>query len=245
MTNPLYYCLRRGQAAAAAGGAPVATITHSDAATFSTTRLRGASGQSLFFDPGNGDAPDEIVMAGAGVDSNWSKAYLTGEEKTVQISGALSDLETFWLYEPTISRVDLTLLTGVLNLSLSLGQVDTMDRLPPNVAVLRFIGNQMTSLDSFSGLPLDDMSLVRIDGNPIIYTTQTFPAVNGGEFDFSDTVTTTGEVDNWIMDLSVGNAEWQNTTTNLAGTNPARSSASDAEVAWFVTIGGNALTINE
>jgi hypothetical protein len=76
---------------------------------------------------------------------------------------------------------------------------------------------------------------MRLNGNPITYTGYTWSGRTSGTYYFDSTVSTSGEVDQWLIDLA--SANWSNCTIYLDGTNPARTSASDAAVATLLDNG--------
>jgi hypothetical protein len=90
--------------------------------------------------------------------------------------------------------------------------------------------------------PMEALLYVQVQGTAVGYNTTTLPVWNNIDIRIQDCDLTTDEVDNLINDLAATNAT--NGKLNIAGTNAARSSASDAGKATLLSNGWT-LTLNE
>ena len=213
MTNPLYYCLRRGQAAGAAGGsAPVATITHTKNGTFNLT-MKGTAGAVVYCDPGNGDPVVEKTLNG---NTSIYFSYVNdGTPRLVRLYGDVDQIKYLDLYAMSVTAVNLKVITSPAFYRLSLGS------------------NNITNLDSIHLIKA--FTYLAVNANPLVYTTRPWPAVTTGTFYFHNTVTTSDEVDQWLIDLNT--ALWSNCTIYIDGTNPAPTAAATAALAGLASRG--------
>jgi hypothetical protein len=245
---------------------PTATITTTKDGTF-TSNWRGTDQAKLTFDWGDGGAPSEITLLGSSTNVPANHTYSSGVEKTITITGDLLDIEwALAYYGNNITSFDLSK-TSVSILEFSNNDIVNIQSLASTLTITEcyLYNNNIVDLTPVSGHPMpylyisgnniSDISpivgntslnrLLILTSNPISYSGYTWATKTTGRYKLDSALTTSGEVDQVMIDLSVGYAEWRNTTTYLDGTNPARSSASDAAVAWFVTVGLNTLQINE
>lgn len=231
------------------GAADTVEITH--AATSFASTWKGASG-SIFVDWGDGSALEEFVLVYGGVAVNHS--YSAGT-KTIKVYGALENVIDVNITGMSVSALKhFSLLSALQSLAASgnvLTSVSALSSLPV-LSILNVSVNQITDISALSGLsaleyirvynnqitdisPLCALSntvLIYAYNNAITYTTQSWFKATSGTFRFNSTVSTSAEVDQWLIDLN--NAEWENCTVYLDGTNPARTSASDVAVAGLV-----------
>ena len=91
---------------------------------------------------------------------------------------------------------------------------------------------------------LGNLNYIYINGNPINYplTGLSWFTATAGTFKFDSTVDSSAEVDQWLIDLAAAN--WSSCTIYLDGTNPARTSASDAAIATLA-VNGCTVYVNE
>jgi hypothetical protein len=100
--------------------------------------------------------------------------------------------------------------------------------------------NGSGDLGGFSTLP--NLVNFRPYNNAFTYLqTTTWPAYNGVSILLQSTLSTAAEVDRFIIDSVASN--WTNNTINFAGTNPARTSASDVALVASI-LAGNIWTLN-
>jgi hypothetical protein len=109
-----------------------------------------------------------------------------------------------------------------------------------NLETLHLKDTAITDISSVAAMSsqVTDIWLYNCSINYVGYTWSTRTS---GTFRFDSTVSTSGEVDQWLIDLATAN--WSDTITYLDGTNPARTSASDDAVAQLV-LDGNVLHLS-
>lgn len=237
--NPLYYQVRRIQAAGAALGVPTATVTHTRNGTF-TVNFIGPNGAQILCTPSNG-SPQLITLLGPGINVPFSYAS-DGSLQNVIFKGAgLGVATTFSGPIQSVASVsNLQGMTSLEQFSFFYNDITSADiRLnSPALTYINLSTNQI--VDPAPLAALYGMSLFYVNDNPMVYPPGglTWFAATSGTYRFYSTVTTSGEVDQWLIDLAA--AGWSNCTVYLDGTNPARTSASDAAVATLV---GNSVTL--
>lgn len=116
-----------------------------------------------------------------------------------------------------------------------------------NLAALTSVTNLRMSGTSVSGdigdlAPLTGLTHLRFSNTSVSYTTTTLPAWNNCGIQLQDNAWTQDQVDSFLIDLAA--AGGSNGTLNVAGTNAARSAASDAAKATLLG-NGWAVTVNE
>ena len=97
--------------------------------------------------------------------------------------------------------------------------------------------NNITDIAPLANIPATPQ-WVWVYNNPVTYTTLDWPTYTTSHelgHKFNSTVTTAAEVDQYLIDFASDN--WSNCTVYLDGTNPARTSASDAAVTALVLAG--------
>ena len=147
MTNPLYYCLRRGQAAAASS-APVATIVTTKVGTF-TVKLRGEIGDEVIADWGDGSEKETVVLNGTGY----------GEEVSASHSYT-SGVHVVRLYNPlNITYIELT--------SMSIVSVDLSET--KNNTYIRIYNSSLSGFSNISSFRnLNELTTVFVALNSIV-----------------------------------------------------------------------------
>lgn len=235
MTNPLYYCLRRWQAAGAAGGsAPVATITHSKNGTF-TSNWRGTDQAKLTFDWGDGSAPGEITLLGSDTDVPSSHVYSSGVSKTIAIYNNLQSVSRFFLSTMFVTEFDLSSLKNIDFFVMAGNPNLTGISSVSKIASCSDIWLNQNGITDVSPLSNSKATYIALFDNPITYTQMVWVTRTSGTYRFYSTVTTSGEVDQWLIDLNASN--WSNCTIYIGGTNPAPTSAAAAALAGLASRG--------
>ena len=234
MTNPLYYCLRRGQAAAASS-APVATIVTTKVGTFLSTWYGSGT---LYFDPGDGGAVEPLVLTTGGV--AWNHSYLSAGSKTIRITGDLGG----------ITRIDCT---NVLVADVNLDHLDVN-----NCIYLLFQDNNLTTLDKFAhfvnlnggyfyGNNIVDIKAfaesignyasyrLYLYSNPVVYPLGgiIWKVQTGNTKRLNSIFSTSDEVDRCLIDLNT--ALWSGCIIYIDGTNPAPTAAAAAALAGLAS----------
>lgn len=104
-----------------------------------------------------------------------------------------------------------------------------------NLVSLRLRNNSFSDISPL--VALVNLTDLWLDNNNINYplTGLSWFTATSGLFYFNSTVDSSAEVDRWLIDLAT--ADWSNCTIYLDGTNPARTSASDAAVAILIANG--------
>jgi hypothetical protein len=195
------------------GGILVATITHTKSGTFVLT-MKGTNGAVIYCDPGDGSAVQEKTLLGS--ISVYFSYDNDGTSRTVRLFGEIDKIEYIYLYAMSISAIDLTYIESSSFYHLTIGL------------------NQISNLDAINQLS-DTVTWINFNGNPIVYTERSWFTTTSGTFYFSSTVKTSGEVDQWLIDLNAAN--WSNCMIYLVGTNPAPTAASAAALAGLASRG--------
>ena len=210
----------------------------------------GSSGTKIIRIYGDFDAITRIYTQNNNVNgiSNWS---------------GLTNLELLYCYNHEIS--DISTLAGLTNLThirlynnspgpVSISDISVLAGLT-NLTILYIYGNDISDVSPLAGLTnlttldlyncdisdisdlmgLLNLTYLNLGSNDLEYTGYTWFTATSGTFWFYSTVDSSDEVDQWLIDLNTAN--WSNCTVYLDGTNPARTSASDAAVAALVLAG--------
>lgn len=252
------------------GGDDCAIITTTINGTFQSN-WRGTSGAKIYIDPGDGGAVESITLIDPDTDVAWNHVY-SGGTHMIKISGDTNEVISFDIRENDITNIDLAnrflklydFLAHNQNIN-SINGLKTTNSLHNlylqnnNINSLFFLEN----VEVTNRLYLFTNNIVNISviasrtvvpnylymySNTINYplTGLSWFTATGGTFYINSCDLDAAEVDQCITDLAgIEGAGWSGTTTNLAGTNAARTSASDDDVYDFVVVKGNSLTINE
>jgi hypothetical protein len=157
----------------------------------------------------------------------------------------LTSLTTLYLNGNDVS--DISPLSGLTSLTtLYLNDNDVSDISPlsglTSLTFLLLNNNDVSDISSLSGLT--SLTTLYLNGNNIDYplTGISWFTATSGTFRFDSTVDSAAEVDRWLNDLAAAN--WSNCVIYLGGTNPARTSASDAAIATLL-VNGCTVYVNE
>jgi hypothetical protein len=233
MTNPLYYCLRRGQAAAAAGGAQFPTITTTKNGTFKIS-IRGTNGVDVHLDMGDGTI-ETMSLLGLGSWVNLDHAY-TGGVHRIKILDSWSDISRLSCeITPEVISFNLSLLPALTQLYIANnpGLVDISSISETSVGDLAYLINN--AITDISPITQSAATSIYLTSNPVVYTGYTWATKTSGVYRFASTVTTAAEVDLWLSDLNT--ALWSNCTIYLDGTNPAPTAGAADDIAALVVRG--------
>ena len=105
-----------------------------------------------------------------------------------------------------------------------------------------YLDNTNVSGDVGDLATLVNLSFLRLNVTSVVYTSTTLPAWSDADIRLQDNGWTSTEVDNFLIDLAA--AGGTNGNLNIAGTNAARTTASDAAVSTLTTNGWT-VTVNE
>jgi len=225
------HVLDRWRGGAAAAGVPTSTITHTHSGTFTST-FRGTNGAVIYCDPGDGTGKQEKTLLGPGISVVFS--YVNdGTERIVSVTGDIDAVSSVDISGNTISlyKNAFILLEILYIYDNNIIEISSL-RKSSNLTLISARGNSIIDISPLVLLPLTTCSIY---SNPVTYAGYTWSTANSGTFSFNSTVTTAAEVDRWLIDLNA--ASWSGCTIRLDGTNPARTTASDAAVAALVLRG--------
>jgi hypothetical protein len=255
---------------ATAGLATVeASFTTTDTGSIQFT-TRGPANTGMFVNWGDGEGEwIEHIGTGSSVDTAHNYGGMTGV-KYIVFGGALGAVSRFQC-DDSLLFGDLATLnafeiserlylpsTGILGLLSDLSGTPALPRLVLNNTDISGNISGLSTLTSLGEIDLGRMP--NITGNlgdlapltsawrlwvydtSIGYTTTTLPAWSSADIKFYDCALTQAEVDNFLIDLAA--AGGSNGTLNIAGTNAARSAASDAAKATLLGNGWS-ITVNE
>ena len=237
-----------------------------------TVDMKGISGRKLVIEPGDGSSLERITYLGTGTNVPWTHDYSgTAGSKTVTFRGVENitsidtknnntlaiDIDQFLGFRncDVINTGYATLTGNAANFNIAnfpaltvlICRYCSMSFIPAdlqtlvNLTVLYVYNNNGTGdLGGFA--TLSNLDYFRVNDNAFTYLqTTSWPAYNGVSIQLQSTLSTAAEVDRLLIDFN--DSGLVNNTINLAGTNPARTSASDAAVAALV-LAGNVLTLN-
>ena len=220
-----------------------------DTATLQFT-TRGPENTGFWIDWGDGTR-EWVQHLGTGTNVNSSHNYggLTGTKK-ITISGILKDVTFFQCADAllggklqALSIMDKLTWIAIYNPSSFAGSIDYLARITPVTSSWRIktyntaIEGDLGSLAGYTAA-----TVIYVYNSNVGYSTTTLPAWSNCDIRAYDCTWTQSEVDNFLIDLAAGGGS--NGTLNIAGTNAARSSASDAAKATLLGNGWS-VTVNE
>lgn len=233
---------RRGVGAGGVAGLPVVSIPHTKNGTFSIV-FRGTNGSMIYCDPGDGSAVQVKTMLGPSTDVTFSYSN-GGALRVVRVYGAIDQITKFNIgsnsltgrIEEFVKFKNLTYLRTTSNLGLT-GNVESVVALQG----LTFLSVYQNGLkgDAARVAELGSLTELYLGVNSLTYSTGSWPTFSSGTVLLQSCISSSPEVDQWLIDLAA--AGWNNCTITIDGTNPVRTSASDAAVA---TLLGNGCTVN-
>ena len=221
-----------------------------------TITLKG-SGGDVTIDWGDGNKTTHTLTEG-GVD--FVHDYGGAGTRLIQIYGALTNVIYIKSINGNIVKISsfniLTLLnyldlglnsisdisalgglTNILQLYISTNTISNISILSSftGLVYLELLNNNISDISSLTGL--SNLVWLHVGNNPVNYplTGLTWFTATSGTFRFNSTVASSAEVDRWLIDLAAAN--WSNCIVYLNGTNPARTSDSDAAVVQLVLAG--------
>lgn len=233
-------------------------------------KTKGPAATGMWIDWGDGSAVEWIQHTGVGneIVTNHDYSGLPGT-KTIVFMGALSDVTSFDCQDTTFggSMSSLGVFTGLTFYQIFGTLVDgdiAISTLMSGLLYLQAsssdVSGDVAGINSITGLliislattnvtgdfgdfsTLVNLTYVNLSGNSLSYETTTLPAWSNTTIYLQNNAMTQTEVDNFLIDLAA--AGGTNGTLNIAGTNAARSAASDAAKATLLT-NGWAVTVNE
>ena len=254
---PNWYSNRRPNQFGFSSSVAGVQITHADI-TFNST-WAGASG-SIFVDWDDGSALEEFVLAPGGVavghtyggagtyvmkitDSYGNVTSITANSSSISAAASFNLMPLLNTFLATSnSLTDISFLASNTSLATLFLNANGITDISP-LANLTSLSNLRLNINSFSDCSpvagLSALTSLRLDSNALTYTTTPWFTASSGTFRFASTVSTAGEVDLWLANLNT--AVWANCEVYLDGTNPARTAASDADVAALV---GRSVTLH-
>jgi Leucine-rich repeat (LRR) protein len=178
--------------------------------------------------------------------TSLSTLYLDSNNiSDISLLSGLTSLTTLYLNSNDVS--DISPLSGLTSLTfLLLNSNDVSDISPlsglTSLTTLNLNNNDVSDISLLSGLT--SLTTLNLYGNNIDYplTGISWFTATSGTFRFDSTVDSSAEVDRWLNDLAAAN--WSNCVIYLGGTNPARTSASDAAIATLL-VNGCTVYVNE
>ena len=201
-----------------AGGKDTSTalIYHYSTSATWTARLKGPAGSFVTFDWGDGSTPTTLELATGGTDFIHDYSGAGEGTKVIRLYGTLINI--------SFLSVDHRNINTIFSLNIL-----------ANLTTLRLNSNNISDISSLSGLT--SLIYLYLHENPINYplTGISWFTATSGTFRFDSTVDSSAEVDRWLNDLEAAN--WSNCVIYLDGTNPARTSASDAAIAALLVNG--------
>lgn len=256
-----------------APAAPSVVLTTTKSGTFSIT-LNGVG--TVTFDWGEGGATEDFVLTSGGVecshvygDASSKTVTITGDLTGVSVVSAVAQYITSGLasiasgfsslsslvlngsgvgYNALVGNLsDLTPLSGLTMLKLAFndgitGDLSALGSMSGLYSLtVAYMANITGDLSSIPSGPYGSL----VGHHTGIACASTVPTAASGTIDFRDCGWTSTEVDNYLIQASVAGVA--NCTINIAGTNAARTSASDAELALLLDPFGlnNTVTVNE
>ena len=248
------------------------SILHTSTSATWTATLKGPAGKYVTFDWGDGSAPTTLDLDTGGVDFVHDYSSSGSGTKVIRIYGDL-DAVTFFDCRSTspasdLISADLRLLPNLErayfshgniiellvdlnapidyfylhNCSITQSFVNILPHFASTLTQIRISGNDYTDVTPFTFLI--NATLIQAYGVAIDYplTGLTWFPATSGTFYWGSNVDSSAEVDQWLIDLAAAN--WSSCTIYLDGTNPARTSASDAAIATLA-VNGCTVYVNE
>lgn len=222
---------------------PAATITTTKVGTFSMT-LRGYPG-SLTVDWGDGSAPQIVTLLGVGTSVVVNHTYVLAGSKHIVLTAP--ELITYVFAN---SQSIVSALVSFINKLKFLSYLSlNFNALSEDISAIRSVLSNLTSLNLSTCSLVGDISV--LEDASAAYTNISLgqnkltcenvfssPAFTGSSYSFRSSISVASHVDNALISFASGGMH--NTSLYLDGTNPARTSASDAAVA---TLLGNAVVL--
>lgn len=215
--------------------APVATITHSHSGLFNAP-ADGLSGAGIHVEWGDG-ASDDYTLMGIGVDVPLQHTYADSSTKTIGITGDVDAINKLWTESMDVLSVQYAPLSGLYDVSFYNNPDLEVSGLAGTSIGILYLG-YCTNLSDISPL----VGISTLTSLFLINTSVSYPlgglswfTAASGTFRFDSCVSTSAEVDQWLIDLN--NASWANCTIRIDGTNPAPTAASAAAIAALTARG--------
>lgn len=201
----------------------IGTAEEEPSAVFWTTKtttvtftLRGTAGKVISISWGDGNST-ELPLQGLSTSVNFVHDYLgLAGTKKITMTGDL--LNVTYLSAP------------YNNLTRNLSSVAVLTSL----TYLSLFSNNLTG-DLSPVAALTNLVNLYLYTNQLTFTYTIFPAWSGTNYYFDSTVSTSTEVDNLL--IAAANGGVNNCIFKVGGTNPARTSASDAAIATLLAAG--------
>lgn len=178
-----------------------------------------------------------IQIYGALGNITYKKCWNANLTKILSMDG-LTNLTTLYIdFNPIVDIPGVSNLTSLVSLSMSGGNLTNISALLRllNLQYLDLTNNDFTDISVL--VNLSNLNNFRLTNVAIDYplTGLSWFTATSGTFRFNSCVDSAAEVDQMLIDFAAAN--WSTCTIYLDGTNPARTSASDAAVAQLVLAG--------
>jgi hypothetical protein len=237
-----------------------------------TIDMKGISGRKLVIEPGDGSALERITYLGTGTNVPWTHDYSgPAGTKTVTFRG-VENITSIDTKNNNTLAIDIDQFLGFRNCNvintgyatltgnaanLNAANFPSLTALIIRYCSLSFTPSDLQTLTNLYSLyaynnngtgdlggfaTLSNLDYFRVNDNAFTYLqTTSWHAYNGVTIQLQSTLSTAAEVDRFIIDSAA--SSWTSNTINFAGTNPARTSASDADLVASI-LAGNIWTLN-
>jgi hypothetical protein len=208
--------------------------------------FRGILNQTFILDWGHG-APELVTLLGAtAVTKTHNYSGVAGTKTIALRQGAAVidyvDANSCFLQSMNFSAMSGLLIVGV-HYNSALGSISTLSNLSQLTQIFVLGNTALTDLSPATGKPL--LTLLWAQTASLVYTTLVWPKLNNANIKLSSAQLSSGEVDQVLIDFaSAGGTGITNSAIDLAGTNAARTSASNAALS-ILQANGCTVVVNE